>query len=66
MPPTAGQMRVRSRAFGRYSGYLRDLHACWSNNDALLAAERKWFNIGILALALATTISLGLYAWALT
>lgn len=45
---------------------LRDLHACWSNNDALLAAERKWFNIGILALALATTISLGLYAWALT
>jgi hypothetical protein len=45
---------------------LRDLQTCWSINDALLAAERKWFNIGILALAIATTISLGLYAWALT
>jgi hypothetical protein len=45
---------------------LRDLHACWSNNDELLAEEREWFNIGILALGAATTISLGLYAWALT
>ena len=45
---------------------LRDLHECWLNNDALLAAERRWFNIGILTLGLATTISLSLYAWDLT
>lgn len=45
---------------------LRDLQACWSNNDVLLAAERKWFNIGILTLGIAITISIGLYAWALT
>jgi hypothetical protein len=45
---------------------LRDLHECWLNNDELLAAERRWFNIGILALSFATTVSVGLYAWALT
>jgi len=45
---------------------LRDLHECWLNNDVLLVAERKWFKIGIWALGFATTVSVGLYAWALT
>jgi hypothetical protein len=44
---------------------LRDLHAAWDNNDALLAEERKWFMVGAVSLAIATTVSLGLYAWAL-
>lgn len=45
---------------------LRDLQASWATNDALLAKERKWFNVGIMSLAAATAISLGLYAWALS
>lgn len=45
---------------------LRDLHECWLSNDVLLAAERRWFNVGIMAFGVASTVSVGLYAWALT
>jgi len=45
---------------------LRDLNESWVNNDRLLAEESRWFRLGILSLGVATLLSLGLYAWALT
>lgn len=45
---------------------LRGLHTSWSNNDRLLAAEGRSFYWGILTLAIATLITLGLYAWGLS
>lgn len=45
---------------------LRDLHSSWRNNDALLAAEGRWITASMLTLAVATGVSVGLFAWRLS
>jgi hypothetical protein len=48
------------------SEIIRDLQASWAHNDSLLKRESALMTVGVITLAVATTASLGLYAWALS
>lgn len=45
---------------------LVDLQSSWTHNDRLLGDEGRSFYCGALALAVATLVAIGLYAWGLS
>jgi len=45
---------------------IRDLQQTWEDNDLILARERRFINLGLYLLCVASMVAIGLYAWQLS